>query len=1217
MSKEPIHSGHFMTSNPHSEIQIEDEDEDVEVDVVDVDDFFMNNTSVQTNEKRAVQDRDEKPVTFYKFGPQKTQSVAIDVSLNKLNKCIKVAYMKMTTPKWKDFKGLKLQWKHRIRLNNVIWRAYYMEFRKPDKKKKTPYCYFAVPDDDTTHTKLEGSVLEGMYWKRRMEAVCAQYKRWRTYNRHARRKPKGCCRKRENSCGCDKTQQINMPPQSQTPQNLSTMDDFFDIDDFDNEFTNSLFDSLNAPFLFPNPKESVQCGNADIMQPGLLSLQPSIEEIMSVDYSFNDDNGSMDNLDAFIDRMPSSGSQQEQLPPPIFKRPPNPASSSIHNPSMMQPTHTSATASTAQQSQQNSGLYSAREYDAANMLVDYRNQHLAKQRQLAQNTQQQSVNIPVTPSLMTSNISQPLYSQALYEPPRGLNEAANQNSEQVSEGNIYPHGNNSIDNRRKMSGSVPQSTSMATQQKIPTVTTTPPNSFLNPTTIQNSLPQNSITGINALNYMPQILAAAGVSGATMLRTTQPTVNDQRQFQANNFTAQSLINGQLNLNTQQTRHVLDSSATMGITSPVTNPYHQQNLSNLIQSSSTAPNLNIANTQQALQARNQRANQLMVPNAPGRPNSAATLHDLSRYLPQRQPQQASSSGVNSGTSSPSAFTTPSVSLAGMVLSPPTTNPFISQQGSPNPMQLTLPTNPPQPQPLNTTLPSTSPSMYSPVTLASPVPAYRTNPTGQISPILQQTHLSQAALLAGTTPVSTPTTSPLLGGLTAQMSHHQLKQEWQQPNTQPAKSSPTMPGKRPSGVYGAQNLFITSSAGPTTPAMSNIMYSSESTVSLPSFLKNTRSTTSATSISHPTDLASQRSSATTAPLGSPTGTVITKSRWPQQTSSTGTATRQSRSTAKASKTSLTPLTPVLSPLTPPQYTEMTNVVTRSSPLSNAASDALTDSDVSAAGTSSGSTTDAGRRSINIPAIVKSEEQDDTKPQVLIPSGSKRRNTSVGSNGSSRSAPADSTLHPEERKRILHLHAEKNRRCALKDGFEMLVDAIPVVEEAGVKSTNAVVLNRAAQHIRSLKDQSEQRIEEVDELRDKIAQMNDKIALIQSNLPSSSRRDAPTASNTPSMRSQVLQSYERFSRERSKHDYRFWLMSEIFKPIAQSYADNIHTDPSEREQVLISAREWLNKSWNSATLRPIASETLVRVATKSGAFTDETALPKYIMNEIAKFSQ
>lgn len=34
----------------------------------------------------------EKPVTFYKFGPKKTQSIAIDISLNKLNKCIKHAY---------------------------------------------------------------------------------------------------------------------------------------------------------------------------------------------------------------------------------------------------------------------------------------------------------------------------------------------------------------------------------------------------------------------------------------------------------------------------------------------------------------------------------------------------------------------------------------------------------------------------------------------------------------------------------------------------------------------------------------------------------------------------------------------------------------------------------------------------------------------------------------------------------------------------------------------------------------------------------------------------------------------------------------------------------------------------------------------------------------------------------------------------------------------
>uniref|UniRef100_A0A914WG38 BHLH domain-containing protein n=1 Tax=Plectus sambesii TaxID=2011161 RepID=A0A914WG38_9BILA len=282
MSHEPIHSGHFMTSNPHTDIQA-DEDEDVEVEVVD-DDIDRIPVEDDSQESDALKDRDEKPVTFYKFGPKKTQSIAIDVSLNKLNKCIKVAYNKMTTPKWKDFKGLRLHWKQRIRLNNVIWRAYYMEFRKPNriKEKKVPYCYFAVPDEDQTHQKIEGSVLEGMYWKRRMEAVCAQYKRWRYFNRPGRKLANAQRRKRDNSCSCDADGNmiyVPQPPKSQTPKNLTS--DQFDLDDFENVFTDTLFESLNQPYMFPNPKEMAQTGNADIMQPGLLSLQPSLEEIMA------------------------------------------------------------------------------------------------------------------------------------------------------------------------------------------------------------------------------------------------------------------------------------------------------------------------------------------------------------------------------------------------------------------------------------------------------------------------------------------------------------------------------------------------------------------------------------------------------------------------------------------------------------------------------------------------------------------------------------------------------------------------------------------------------------------------------------------------------------------------------------------------------------------------------------------------------------------------
>ncbi|VDM93438.1 unnamed protein product, partial [Onchocerca ochengi] len=181
----------------------------------------------------------------------------------------------MTTPKWKDFKGLRLHWKQRIRLNNVIWRAYYMEFRRPDKDKGkgTPYCYFTVPDDDCTHAKFTGTIVEGMYWKRSMDALKAQYKRWR----HLK------TRKRGRRRGISWNQEISSVPQlaaqNSMPKNRSSEQP--DADDLDNEFTDTLFANLMQPYTFPNPKEITQGCNADVMQPGLLSLQPSIEEIMA------------------------------------------------------------------------------------------------------------------------------------------------------------------------------------------------------------------------------------------------------------------------------------------------------------------------------------------------------------------------------------------------------------------------------------------------------------------------------------------------------------------------------------------------------------------------------------------------------------------------------------------------------------------------------------------------------------------------------------------------------------------------------------------------------------------------------------------------------------------------------------------------------------------------------------------------------------------------
>ena len=55
-------------------------------------------------------------------------SVQFDSSLTKLFESMRLAYSgKITSPKWKAFKGLKLHIKDKIRLNNIIWRAWHIQ----------------------------------------------------------------------------------------------------------------------------------------------------------------------------------------------------------------------------------------------------------------------------------------------------------------------------------------------------------------------------------------------------------------------------------------------------------------------------------------------------------------------------------------------------------------------------------------------------------------------------------------------------------------------------------------------------------------------------------------------------------------------------------------------------------------------------------------------------------------------------------------------------------------------------------------------------------------------------------------------------------------------------------------------------------------------------------------------------------------------------------
>uniref|UniRef100_A0A8C3WU45 MLX interacting protein like n=1 Tax=Catagonus wagneri TaxID=51154 RepID=A0A8C3WU45_9CETA len=129
-----IHSGHFMVSSPHSDSLTRRRDQ-------------------------------EGPLGLADFGPR-----SIDPTLTRLFECMSLAYSgKLVSPKWKNFKGLKLLCRDKIRLNNAIWRAWYIQYVE---RRKSPVCGFVTPlqgPEADEHGKPEAVVLEGNYWKRRIE----------------------------------------------------------------------------------------------------------------------------------------------------------------------------------------------------------------------------------------------------------------------------------------------------------------------------------------------------------------------------------------------------------------------------------------------------------------------------------------------------------------------------------------------------------------------------------------------------------------------------------------------------------------------------------------------------------------------------------------------------------------------------------------------------------------------------------------------------------------------------------------------------------------------------------------------------------------------------------------------------------------------------------------------------------------------------------------
>ncbi|XP_059920517.1 MLX-interacting protein isoform X2 [Gadus macrocephalus] len=248
-----IHSGHFMVSAPHIEHPPK---KGYDFDTV-------NKQTCQT----------------YHFGKTSTSHISIDASLTKLFECMTVAYSgKLVSPKWKNFKGLKLLWRDKIRLNNAIWRAWYMQYVE---KRENPVCHFVTPLDGNMESEVHRPSMaiatEGNYWKRRIEIVIREYHKWRTYFKKRLQKHKdddlSSLLQDEESAMRRVARKVHDSP---IPME---MDQLFDMDVLMSEFSDTLFSTLasHQPVACPNERDIAHAVNADMIQPGLITLQPNLD----------------------------------------------------------------------------------------------------------------------------------------------------------------------------------------------------------------------------------------------------------------------------------------------------------------------------------------------------------------------------------------------------------------------------------------------------------------------------------------------------------------------------------------------------------------------------------------------------------------------------------------------------------------------------------------------------------------------------------------------------------------------------------------------------------------------------------------------------------------------------------------------------------------------------------------------------------------------------
>lgn len=102
-------------------------------------------------------------------------------------------------------------------------------------------------------------MLEGKYWKRQLDTVTAEYKKWRRYFKDRIRGQQHYYLLEDRSLNerelLERVKEVTFISHTSGSYVSNTDLNLLQADMMDMDFTNELFANLNQPFAFPNPRE--------------------------------------------------------------------------------------------------------------------------------------------------------------------------------------------------------------------------------------------------------------------------------------------------------------------------------------------------------------------------------------------------------------------------------------------------------------------------------------------------------------------------------------------------------------------------------------------------------------------------------------------------------------------------------------------------------------------------------------------------------------------------------------------------------------------------------------------------------------------------------------------------------------------------------------------------------------------------------------------------